>query len=272
MILKSSSGLKIAIILMLIISILFTNTVDSQAKRKKRHRTHRSYNKEATKKMTMKIVASNQELADLAGVPYDTLTCDVSVDENDEIIGELGEDINELEAEDTFAYDAENFQSIFLALADDGFTAAGISKNEIYNEAESLFGIPYRFGGVTERALDCSAFSRLIFEKVAKIRLPRTAREQIQYGAKIKDIDELEFGDLVFFHTYSRRFASHVGIYLTDGLFVHAGTRNGVTITSINSPYYTKRFIGGRRLTEKDLRKLKFEDNNEDDNTLKAAM
>jgi cell wall-associated NlpC family hydrolase len=69
--------------------------------------------------------------------------------------------------------------------------------------------------------------------------------------------ENLEFGDLVFFHTYSRKFVSHVGIYLSDNLFAHASSRLGVTISSLNSTYYNTRYVAGRRLSSKDLLTLK---------------
>ena len=116
-------------------------------------------------------------------------------------------------------------------------------------------GTPYHFGGSNNRGIDCSAFVLTIFDYSAHISLPRTAREQFTVGMKIKK-SELEFGDLVFFHTYSRSFASHVGIYLGDNLFAHSSSRYGVTVSSLESTFYNKRFIGGRRLSSRDVVKL----------------
>ncbi|MGB9702526.1 MAG: C40 family peptidase [Candidatus Kapaibacteriota bacterium] len=281
MIRTQNTSNKYTIILLLIISLLIFNSTDlSAAKKKTSKKSHktkslshksRHYNPSSTKKMSLDILRQNQELAELANLnPLDPDTLDVTVDQNNQIIGEYGEDIQELEKEDNFVYDAENFQMLLLSMADDEYTVAGISKSVLLNEAMTLFGTPYRFGGITTRGLDCSAFTRLIYYRVAGIALPRTAREQISYGKPIKKISDLQFGDLIFFHTYSRKFASHVGIYLNDGLFVHAGTRFGVAVASLTSEYYTKRFIGGRRLTEKDIRNLKV--NKEETTVLKAAM
>lgn len=281
MIRTQNTSNKYTIILLLIISLLIFNSTDlSAAKKKTSKKSHktkslshksRHYNPSSTKKMSLDILRQNQELAELANLnPLDPDTLDVTLDQNNQIIGEYGEDIQELEKEDNFVYDAENFQMLLLSMADDEYTVAGISKSVLLNEAMTLFGTPYRFGGVTTRGLDCSAFTRLIYYRVAGIVLPRTAREQISYGKPIKKISDLQFGDLIFFHTYSKKFASHVGIYLNDGLFVHAGTRYGVAVASLTSEYYTKRFIGGRRLTEKDIQHLKV--NKEETTVLKAAM
>lgn len=76
---------------------------------------------------------------------------------------------------------------------------------------------------------------------------PRSAREQFRLGKPV-DVDELEPGDLVFFRTY-RSGASHVGIYLGEGQFIHAATRLGrVTVSSLDEPYYANRYLGARRI------------------------
>jgi cell wall-associated NlpC family hydrolase len=78
------------------------------------------------------------------------------------------------------------------------------------------------------------------------IELPRTAREQFRAGESISK-EELSVGDLVFFRTYAS-FPSHVGIYLGNNLFIHASTgARKVTITSLDTPYFVRRFIGAKR-------------------------
>jgi cell wall-associated NlpC family hydrolase len=82
------------------------------------------------------------------------------------------------------------------------------------------------------------------------INLPRSARQQFQEGNPI-DKAELSIGDLVFFRTYAP-FPSHVGIYLGDDLFIHASSaKKRVTIDSLTTPFYLKRFIGAKRVIEK---------------------
>jgi lipoprotein Spr len=77
-------------------------------------------------------------------------------------------------------------------------------------------------------------------------KLPRTAREQYNMATKLDKADLTE-GDLVFFNT--SRGVSHVGIYITDGFFVHASRHNGVTISNLDKdPYYISRFIGAGRV------------------------
>jgi len=115
--------------------------------------------------------------------------------------------------------------------------------------SKGFLGAPYRFGGVTLRGLDCSAFVKRVYS-IFDINLPRTAREQSQLGQKVSR-DSLAIGDLVFFNT-RRYHISHVGIYIGNNEFVHAasGRSKEVRISSLNEPYYNKRFIKAVRIKE----------------------
>ena len=69
----------------------------------------------------------------------------------------------------------------------------------------------------------------------------------VREGQKVEK-SNLSAGDLVFFRTYAK-YPSHVGIYLGDNRFVHASARERkVTIESLDTPYYVKRYIGAKRL------------------------
>jgi cell wall-associated NlpC family hydrolase len=50
----------------------------------------------------------------------------------------------------------------------------------------------------------------------------------------------------VFFETYAFG-ASHVGIYVGNGNFVHASASRGVRVDSLGDGYYSSRFLGARR-------------------------
>lgn len=106
---------------------------------------------------------------------------------------------------------------------------------------------PYLYGGNTETGIDCSAFTRSVYSNTFSMELPRSAREQYQIGQTI-DRSGLKFGDLVFFNTRRRVRPGHVGIYIGDNLFAHASSRQGVMVSSLDSDYYSKRFMGGRRI------------------------
>ncbi len=115
---------------------------------------------------------------------------------------------------------------------------------------QKTMGIPYKFGGNTFMGIDCSAYVQKVLSSIG-LNLPRTAREQFTLGESV-DKEDLSIGDLVFFRTYAP-FPSHVGIYLGNNLFIHASSiARKVTINSLNTPYYLKRFIGAKRLPELD--------------------
>jgi len=111
-----------------------------------------------------------------------------------------------------------------------------------------FYGTPYRFGGSSSHALDCSGFVQKVF-RANGIELPRDSRAQAKYGYKVS-LSELKPGDLLFFKTYKRD-VSHVGIYIGDGKMVHAATRGGqVMVSSIHEPYYRQRFLFAKRVVE----------------------
>lgn len=112
----------------------------------------------------------------------------------------------------------------------------------------SYLGTPYKYGGTTRDGIDCSAFTKLIFQETLDFELPRNTLGQYQIGDAIKKKDDLQFGDLVFFNTRRRQNPGHVGIYLWDNLFAHSSTKNGVTISSMAEGYYDMKFIGAKRL------------------------
>jgi cell wall-associated NlpC family hydrolase len=120
---------------------------------------------------------------------------------------------------------------------------------EIPMLALSLVGTPYRYGGDDARSgLDCSGLVNRVYLDAAHIRLPRDAAGLSQSGQAIER-NALEAGDLVFFNTLNRP-ASHVGIYLGDGRFVHAsgGAGGVVMLSSLDDPYWVARYDGARRV------------------------
>jgi cell wall-associated NlpC family hydrolase len=102
-----------------------------------------------------------------------------------------------------------------------------------------FLGTPFVWGGATASGFDCSGFVEHVFAEVG-ISLPRTA--DYQYAATHHLRRPLHPGDLVFFQTYAPG-ASHVGIYLGDGEFIHS-SRPFVHISRLSDPYYARRYIG----------------------------
>lgn len=124
-------------------------------------------------------------------------------------------------------------------------------KERVQLFAKKMLDIPYRFGGSSFMGIDCSGYVQKVFGFM-NVPLPRSAREQFHIGEPVEK-EDLSIGDLVFFRTYAS-FPSHVGIYLGNNLFIHASSRGKkVTIDSLETPYYVKRFIGAKRLLSEEL-------------------
>lgn len=110
---------------------------------------------------------------------------------------------------------------------------------------ENWYGTPYQFGGDNSKGIDCSAFTCVMMDTVYGIKLPRTAKSQYNSSTKIKR-DDLREGDLVFFNTTGG--ISHVGVYLANNKFIHAGASGGVMISDLDDAYFKKRYIGAARV------------------------
>ena len=148
------------------------------------------------------------------------------------------------------SYEKERYKAVMV---DDGVPKPKVQE-EIVELAIGFLGIKYRFGGETDRGIDCSAFVQKVYS-LAGIKLPRTARQQAKYGMLISK-EDLQPGDLLFFQTYAK-FPSHVGIYIGEGKMIHASSRGKrVEIISINQPFYIKRFLFAKRIFLYDPEKL----------------
>lgn len=120
----------------------------------------------------------------------------------------------------------------------------------IIETARSFLGVAYTWGGTTPDGFDCSGFIQYLFAR-AGYAVPRQAKNQFRVGDEVST-SALVPGDLVFFSTYTSG-ASHVGIYLGDGDFIHASSGSGeVTITPMTKRYYQNRYLGARRILSLD--------------------
>jgi cell wall-associated NlpC family hydrolase len=107
-------------------------------------------------------------------------------------------------------------------------------------------GVPYRNGGSDPSGFDCSGFVQYVFGQLGTL-LPREVREQYQLGRGM-DLDDVEAGDLLFFETEGRG-ASHVGMAIGGGEFVHAPSSRGVVrVERYDAEYWARRFVGARRV------------------------
>jgi cell wall-associated NlpC family hydrolase len=107
--------------------------------------------------------------------------------------------------------------------------------------AMRYLGVPYVWGGSTPRGFDCSGLVSYVFAQIG-VSLPHSSYSQFGMGTAVS-ISQLQPGDLVFFTG-----ASHVGIYIGGGQFIHAPHTGDVVKISSLSGYYSSNFAGGRRI------------------------
>ncbi len=121
--------------------------------------------------------------------------------------------------------------------------------DEIITTARQYLGVPHCMGGTNKKCIDCSGLLVAVFAKYG-IYLPHNSQEQARFGKKIVRTDQLRRGDLVFFiRSYkTSNYITHDGIYLGDNKFIHTSASKGVTITSMDDPYWRDKFVFGTRV------------------------
>ncbi|HUH65826.1 MAG TPA: NlpC/P60 family protein [Syntrophales bacterium] len=119
-------------------------------------------------------------------------------------------------------------------------------REELIKTAESFVGVPYLWGGSSPNTgFDCSGLSMTVYQ-LNGLDLPRSSKEQYDVGTPVEKNDLLR-GDLVFFATAGKGKATHVGVYVGDGRFIHApGKGKKIRVDHLSWTYYKKRYIGGR--------------------------
>ena len=144
----------------------------------------------------------------------------------------------------------------FMSIAMGEGSAESISPEvteAVIAQAEKLLGVPYLWGGMSAKGVDCSGLVR-ISHIMNGILLPRNASQQIKCGERVP-LDQLQRGDLVYFGTAATddkpMRVTHVGIYLGNNKIIHSSHR--VRINSLipgDADYYENahRLIAATRL------------------------
>lgn len=123
--------------------------------------------------------------------------------------------------------------------------------------AESLIGVPYKYGGCSPEGFDCSGFVNSVYSQFG-VSLPRSTPELAVYGAEVS-LDSCSKGDIILFsgRDKKKRPVGHAGIIVSDAgeplRFIHSATSNarGVIVTAFDAyEYYLTRFVKIVRVTD----------------------
>ncbi len=125
-------------------------------------------------------------------------------------------------------------------------------REQIVQYAYNFLGIKYVYGGTTTKGFDCSGLTQYIYAHFG-YSIQRSSYNQYAYSVKKISKSQLQPGDLVFFsNDSSGNNVGHVGIYIGNGMFIHAPrTGSVVKIESLDSSYYVKHWIGGGSVLDK---------------------
>ena len=149
-------------------------------------------------------------------------------------------------------------RSDYLELTDnDGTQTAQTTKSSngaaVAAYARKFKGYRYVYGAAGPSRFDCSGLTMYVYKQFG-VSLPHSASSQWLNGTgtRVYKMANLQPGDLIFFNNprYNRgKACSHVGLYLGDGMMIHASSsKTGVIISSIYSGSYPKYFVGGKHI------------------------
>lgn len=141
-------------------------------------------------------------------------------------------------------YDDPN---LFFSMLANG-TELSQQQRALVEFGRQYLGATYVYGSTNPgEGFDCSGYTQYAYKHVLNINLPRTAAQMSQVGVQVTPND-LKAGDLVFFNTSGANF-SHVGIYIGEGKFFHASTKqSAIVIGDMAAPYFSSRYNGARRI------------------------
>lgn len=124
-------------------------------------------------------------------------------------------------------------------------TQAQILYEQVVQIAQQSLGIPYKFGGTTIEGFDCSGFVNYVYSAVG-IDLVRKS-SLMYFEQDTTKVAEPVPGDIVFYKNTFIPAISHMGIYIGNDEFIHAGS-NGIAIGNVKAKYWEERFVAYKRL------------------------
>ena len=111
-------------------------------------------------------------------------------------------------------------------------------------EAEKYLGYPYVWGGSSpSTSFDCSGFVSYVLNHCGNgWSMGRQTANGLRGKCTAVSPSEARPGDLIFFQgTYATSGASHVGIYVGNGMMIHCG--NPIHYASVNTTYWQNHFM-----------------------------
>ena len=197
-------------------------------------------------------VAVLQDAAEQAQVAADeaAATAEAGLAELEAQRGEVQKRIDQYQA-DFARLSAEEQAAVTAALAGPSLAAPAVAELPVVpgsaaaiaiSAALAQVGAPYVWGSSGPDGFDCSGLTAFAYA-AAGVSLPHSSRSQSQMGREVSR-SELQPGDIVYFYSP----VSHVGLYIGNGMMVHARTfGQPVAVTSVDQGGYAgaRRIVGG---------------------------
>jgi len=118
---------------------------------------------------------------------------------------------------------------------------------KVLNIADSLTGTPYVFAGNTPAGFDCSGFVKYVFSNAGLDIARKSSNDYFMKDTTV--VDNPVPGDVIFFKNTYVEGISHMGIYIGDGQFIHAGS-NGVEVSKLSYDYWASKFVAFKRFNQ----------------------
>ncbi len=237
----------------------------SKNKKNKKHSIHKTTKKHLKKKISQKRESSSylQHMSLALLKEYCPEYCIMNhyrpmnfVERKSMFTGHINEAVNPYSGSGPTSFSFENvYYPSSIETPANGIEETIFDKIEVklrlINEINKWLGTPYKYAGRSRKGIDCSNFTSVIISGIIGQRFPAGADVQSKIFEPVRKIEDLQFGDIMFFSSSARSNGriGHSGIYIGNGLFAHSSSykKRGVIYQHISDSKYTERFqFGGR--------------------------